>query len=104
MAVPGRCSGGVLIDRVMFVEPDKLDAEVADQVQRLKYWIKARRTELGMSKAMLVRLSGISKTGINYLISGDREPNIRTICALAMALDTTVLEMLAPVPEGAGEP
>lgn len=82
----------------MFVEPDKLDADVAEQVERLKYWIEARRNELGMSKAMLIRLSGISKTGINYLVNGEREPGIRTICAIAMALDTTPACLLAPIP------
>jgi len=87
----------------MFVRPEDLDADVAEQARRLRFWIKARRAELGMSKGMLIRLSGISKTGINYVINGEREPGIRTICSLARALDMSVLEILAPVPDGADE-
>ena len=89
----------MLIDGGMFVRPEELDADVAEQSRRLRYWIKTRRAELGMSKNMLIRLSGISKTGINYVVNGEREPGIRTICALARALDMTVLELLAPVPD-----
>lgn len=86
----------------MFMRPEVVDAQVGEHISRLRYWIGARRHELGLSKGMVLRLSGVSSTGLNYVLRGEREPGLRTLCALAGALDfDDVGDLLRPIPDGA---
>lgn len=87
----------------MFVEPEDLNARVQDFQKRIRYWISVRRKELKISKNRLARLSGLTKQGLTYLLEGDREPRLRSLIAIATALDLDVLDLLAPIPEGARE-
>lgn len=87
----------------MFVEPADLDARVLEAQRRLKFWIKHHRLRLGISKTRLARLSGLTKQGVLYLLEGDREPKLRSLIAIATALDLEVTELLGPLPEGAVE-
>jgi len=81
--------------------PEKLDADVEEHQRRLRYWVEVRRQELGLSKTVLMRFSGLSKTGLTYALGGEREPGLRTLLALAGALDYEVADLFKPIPEGA---
>ena len=84
--------------------PEHLDAEVAEHQRRLRYWVHTLRAERGWSQALLMRFSGLSKTGLKYALAGAREPGIRTLLAIARALEVDLCDLFRPIPDGAVEP
>ena len=84
---------------MVFVLPEILEADVAEARRRLHYWIEVHRRELKISKNMLVRLTGISRTGLTYLLNGEREPGLRSLCAVARALDVELMDLFRPIPD-----
>ena len=85
----------------MFVMPEQLNAEVAEHQRRLSYWVEVRRESLGLNKTVFLRYTGLSKTGLSYALSGEREPGLRTLLAIARALDCEVADLFLPIPEDA---
>ena len=83
----------------MFVTPEVLDEDVREAVKRLTYWIERLQAERDISKGMLIRLSGLTKQGVNYILDGRREPGLRSIAAIARALDVEAHQLLAPIPD-----
>ncbi len=58
-------------------------------------FIKARRTELGLSRNALAQKAGISHTEIHRIEIGERkEPSLKTLTTLAVALGISQEEML----------
>lgn len=87
-------------DPRMFVTPERMEPAFVEAHQRLRFWVRHYRLEAGVSKNQLARLSGISKQGLIYMMSGDREPRMRSLIALALALDTTISALFADIPDG----
>lgn len=82
----------------MYVTPEILEEDVAEAVRRLNFWINRVFDEKGLTKAELARLSGLTPQGLSYMLGGDREPKVRSLCAIARALDVDVHALLAPIP------
>jgi transcriptional regulator with XRE-family HTH domain len=84
-----------------FVTPDILYRDVQEAQRRITYWIMKLAADQGLSRSALIRYSGLSSQGVTYLTQGQREPGLRTICALARALGVDVEDLLKPLPDGA---
>lgn len=82
----------------MYVTPEILEDDVAEAVRRFNFWVNRIFDEKGLSKAELARLSSLTPQGLSYILNGDREPRIRSLCAIARALDIDIQDLLAPIP------
>lgn len=86
--------------RFMFVTPEILEDELADAQRRLRHWVGHYRENLGFSKNHLSRMSGVSKQGLLYMMGEEREPRLRSLVAIAKALDVSVADLFQPIPAG----
>lgn len=84
-----------------FVKRPALDAEVTAAQERIVYWIRHHLDARDASRAELVRYCGLSTQGMHYLVNGEREPGLRTLVRVAMALEVDVLDLLQPIPDDA---
>lgn len=84
----------------MFVTPEVLELGLAEAQRRLRHWVGHHRERLGMSKNQLARMSGVSKQGLLYMMGKQREPRLRSLVAIATALDLEVGDLFAPIPDG----
>jgi len=83
----------------MFVLPELLAEDVDEAIRRLNYWVERRRTELGISKNTFARLTSLSKNGLGYILKGEREPGLRSLCAIARALDVQLKDLFEEIPD-----
>lgn len=78
--------------------PDLLEEELAKAQRRLQHWVGHHRARLGFSKNQLSRMSGVSKQGLLYMMGEEREPRLRSLVAIAKALDVEVADLFQPIP------
>lgn len=55
----------------------------------ISFHIKEIRKEKSVSLRELSEKSGISKSEINFIENGHRDPTLRTMCLLSLALDVS---------------
>lgn len=55
----------------------------------ITYHIREVREERNVSLRELSEKSGVSKSAINFIENGQREPTLRTLCLLSLALDVS---------------
>jgi transcriptional regulator with XRE-family HTH domain len=60
--------------------------------------ITRRRQILGITQSELAARSGITRTSISFIEGGNQNLTIDTLCKLANALGTTVVELLGGTP------
>lgn len=84
----------------MFVLPEILNSDVDEAMKRLTYWIERRRAELGITKSTFTRLTSLSRNGLMYIMNGEREPSLRSLCAIARALDVQLKDLFEEIPAG----
>ncbi len=74
-------------------------SEVATSEEHAEFCerVKARRKELGFTQVELAERLGISQPSYAEIETGRREPGIRQIYRVAVALETTVHELLPDV-------
>jgi len=75
------------------------DAAVTDHREAFAQMLRAKRRLRGLSLSELARAAGIAKSNLSRLESGDGNPSLETLWALAAALDIAVSDLIAP---GAG--
>lgn len=56
----------------------------------MKHRVQAVREQLGLSKAKLSKISGVSLSFINYIEAGQKSPTLRTLEKLAKAMGVSV--------------
>jgi len=56
--------------------------------------VRARRAYLGISQEQLGEKSGLERTYISQIERSNANPTFETLCSLAKALDTSVVELL----------
>lgn len=91
--------GGACYSARMFVLPEVLNEDVHEATRRLVFWIEHRREELGISKNTFARLTSLSKNGLTYILKGEREPGLRSLCAIARALDMPLKALFEEIPD-----
>jgi transcriptional regulator with XRE-family HTH domain len=64
--------------------------------------LKRRRLELGLSHETLAKASGLSRSAISMIESGQRSASLISCHALAVALDTSVAVMAVEAEQGGG--
>lgn len=59
----------------------------------IKFFIKQKRLEKGLSMTELSKLSGVSISLISLAEAGLKTPSLETLCKLALALECTVADL-----------
>lgn len=72
-------------------DPDLLNVQIGLRIMR-------RRQELGLTQTALAKSTDMLQAGIAQIEHGERNVTIRTLCRLANALDTTVIELVGGPP------
>ncbi|MEK6540615.1 MAG: helix-turn-helix transcriptional regulator [Pseudomonadota bacterium] len=62
--------------------------------QDLSVMVRKRRTALGLSQEGLADLCGLHRTYVGAIERGERNITLKTLSALALALDISSLELL----------
>jgi transcriptional regulator with XRE-family HTH domain len=63
--------------------------------------LRKRARHLGLSDAEVARRAGLSPRRYGFYVTGDREPDLRTLLRIAETLTCTVDHLLKPSPEDA---
>jgi len=61
----------------------------------MKIFVEQYRTEKGLTLSELSRMSGVAKSHISYIESGEKTPTIKTLCKLAKALNVPCCQLFA---------
>lgn len=61
----------------------------------MKIYIEEKRLEKGLSLSELARMSGIAKSHLAYIESGESIPTLVTLCKIARALGVPAAELFS---------
>ena len=67
---------------------------VTENLKKLGENIEKRRKKLGMSRAELAQRIGLSINSVSGYARGKQQPTFETLCKLADALETTLVELM----------